>query len=305
MLFPISSLVVITMVGLTVSPAESAVNATSGAATFGDITSGTDKCVVGKPNEYITPDAVDWIWENRIGPSADLTVPSTKNVLSNNNWILDHLVKNQGTLNYCVRWDGTTQLSKADASKFEAMLTRQYKAWNKWLIGYDCWPYNDIKINIVGWATRDASLFEWTDDSLGTIYEGNLDADGVPQCSFDCYRFYDHGISDWHDTSACKAKPFDISLWPHQGLDGGMGYDWGQEVNMENMMATLDDEQLTVVAHEIGHGFGLPDFYEARDKPSSGFPACLMDAGSSMTVTPADGWMLRRVLENLKSRYNY
>ncbi|POM67855.1 Neutral zinc metallopeptidase, Zn-binding site, partial [Phytophthora palmivora] len=163
------------------------------------------------------------------------------------------------------------------------MLERQYAAWNHWLIGYDCWPYNEIKVNIVGFAVKEASLLDWTDDSLGTITVGSLDSDGVPQCDQSCYRFYDNGPGSWSDTSSCKGEPFDISLWPKQGLEGGFGYDWGQEVNLENMLSTIDEDQLVIVAHEIGHGFGLPDFYETEDKPNDQWPNCIMMAGSSMT----------------------
>ncbi|KAG6576361.1 neutral zinc metallopeptidase [Phytophthora cinnamomi] len=35
------------------------------------------------------------------------------------------------------------------------------------------------------------------------------------------------------------------------------------------------------------------------------FPACIMDSGTAATVTPSDGWMVRRVLENIKSRYSF
>eukprot|EP00644_Phytophthora_capsici_P009900 jgi/Phyca11/9564/fgenesh1_pm.PHYCAscaffold_39_\ len=218
---------------------------------------------------------------------------------------MDHIVANKGSLNYCVRWDSTEKLSKSVASKFKAMLERQYAAWNHWLIGYDCWPYNEIKVNMVGFAVKDVSLLDWTDDSLGTITVGDLDSDGVPQCAQSCYRFYDNGAGSWSDTSSCKGEPFDISLWPKQGLEGGFGYDWGQEVNLENMLSTIDEDQLVIVAHEIGHGFGLPDFYEDADKPNAKWPNCIMMAGSSMSVTDSDGWMLRRVLEHLKPRYKF
>ncbi|RLN60498.1 hypothetical protein BBP00_00005963 [Phytophthora kernoviae] len=109
----------------------------------------------------------------------------------------------------------------------------------------------------------------------------------------------------WSDTSACKSEPFDVFLQPKKGLDGGFGYDYGQAVNQEDMLANIDGDQLTIIAHEIGHGFGLPDFYEANEQPGTDFPNCLMKAGSSMTVTDSDGWMLRRVLEHLKPRYNF
>ncbi|KAG6613006.1 Neutral zinc metallopeptidase, Zn-binding site [Phytophthora cinnamomi] len=295
-------LTTIAVVGLASSSVVSAApttNATSEANTFGTVTSGSSECVVGNPNAYISAKYIDWVWDNRLGPKTYRNVPANKN------WIIDHLVKNKGTINYCIRWDSKTKLTKSVASKFEAMLNRQYKAWNQWLIGYDCWPYNDIKVKITGFAVKDSSALDWNDNSLGKIYEGELDGDGYPRCSQGCYRFYDNGAAAWSDTSSCQAQPWDIYLWPRAGLEGGLGDDSGQEVNMENMLASLDDEQLTIIAHEIGHGFGLPDFYESSDKPANDFPACLMDAGTSATVTPSDGWMLRRVLEHTKSRYSF
>ncbi|KAL3658583.1 hypothetical protein V7S43_016467 [Phytophthora oleae] len=299
-----SLLATVAIVGLSASSVVSAAPAANATTPFGTATSGNNKCVVGNPSEYISLHDLEWIWDNRIGPNAKQS-NSNWNVMDNKNWIMDHIVKNQGSLNYCVRWDSTKKLSKSDAAKFEAMLARQFKAWNKWLVGYDCWPHEEIKVNIVGFAVRDASLLDWNDESLGKIYEGDLDADGVPKCPQSCYRFYDAGISGWSDTSACTTEPFDLSLWPKDGLDGGMGDDWGQEINLENMMQTLDNEELHIISHEIGHGFGLPDFYEKSDIPSTDFPACIMEAGRSMTVTAGDGWMLRRVLEHLKSRYNF
>ncbi|KAK1940973.1 hypothetical protein P3T76_007679 [Phytophthora citrophthora] len=288
------------------STSQTSTNSTSSGdhATFGTVTSKSGECVIGNPDKYVSTADVDWIWKNRIGPDAP-TRDANWNVMDNKNWIMDHIVANKGSLNYCVRWDSTEKLSKSVASKFQAMLERQYAAWNHWLIGYDCWPYNEIKVNIVGFAVKDASLLEWTDDSLGTITVGDLDSDGVPQCAQSCYRFYDNGAGSWSDTSSCKGEPFDISLWPKQGLEGGFGYDWGQEVNLDNMLSTIDQDQLVIVAHEIGHGFGLPDFYEDADKPNAKWPNCIMMAGSSMTVTDSDGWMLRRVLEHLKPRYKF
>ncbi|GMF34857.1 unnamed protein product [Phytophthora lilii] len=206
-------------------------------ASFGTVTSKSGECVIGNPDTYVCTADIDWIWENRIGPSAP-TRDANWNVMDNKNWIMDHIVANKGSLNYCVRWDSDKKLTKSVASKFQAMLERQYAAWNHWLIGYDCWPYNEIKINIVGFAVKEASLLDWSDDSLGTISVGDLDSDGVPQCAQSCYRFYDNGAGSWSDTSSCKGEPFDISLWLKQGLQGGFGYDWGQEVNLENMRFT-------------------------------------------------------------------
>uniref|UniRef100_M4BWX1 RxLR effector candidate protein n=1 Tax=Hyaloperonospora arabidopsidis (strain Emoy2) TaxID=559515 RepID=M4BWX1_HYAAE len=264
-------------------------------ASFGTVTSKPGECVIGDPDEYVTTKDVDWVFENRMGV----------NQTGNKNWIFDHVVKNKGSLNYCVRWDSKQQLSKTMAAKFKPMLQRQYAAWNRWLVGYGCWPYDEIEINVVGFAVTDASLLDWKDDSLGLIYEGDLDAEGVPQCPQTCYRFLDNAPNTWADTSECKGEPFDLSLWPKDDLVGGLGYDWGQEVNLENMLQSIDMEQLTIIAHEIGHGYGLPDFYEESDKPNLDWPTCIMMAGSSMTITDGDGWMLRRAYESIRSRYDF
>lgn len=259
------------------------------------MTSKSGECVIGDPEKYISTKDVNWIFENRMGV----------NQTNNKNWIFDHIVANKGTLNYCVRWDSTQKLSKTVASKFQAMLERQYAVWNRWLIGYGCWPYKEIKVNMVGFAVKEASLLDWKDDSLGTIYAGDLDAEGVPQCPQTCYRFFDNGPKTWTDTSGCKGEPFDLSLWPKQGLEGGFGYDWGQEVNLENMLQTIDQDELTIVSHEIGHGFGLPDFYSEAEKPSTDMAPAIMMAGSSMKVTDSDGWMLRRAYESIRDRYSF
>lgn len=261
-------------------------------ATFGTVTSADGACVVGDPAEYISAEYVDWVWEKRMSTY----VPQF------NNFISDQLHTNNGSLSYCVRWDSTESLTKDVASKFEAMLNRQFKAWNQWLIGYDCWPFEQIDVSVVGFAVRDKSLLDWSDDSLGKIYEGVLDADGIPQCPDACYKHLGQVASA--DTSACEGKPFDMSLWPTLGMGGGAGGDWGQRVDAASMLSTIDQDQLVIVAHEIGHGFGLPDFYETTDKPADDFPACIMEAGASPTITPGDGWMLRRVYENIKSRYD-
>ena len=61
----------------------------------------------------------------------------------------------------------------------------------------------------------------------------------------------------------------------------------------------LDGTGLHVLEHELGHGFGMTDFYGGEGEldgfPPGGFPggSSLMMAGSSMQITDFDGWMLR------------
>ncbi|KUF84605.1 hypothetical protein AM587_10009676 [Phytophthora nicotianae] len=251
-------------------------NHSAAVPTFGKITSKAGECVVAEPTEYISKDYLNWVWQHRIGPNSDTSSKSNWNVMDNKNWIMDHLVHNNGSLNYC------------------------------WLEGYNCWPFTKLGINMVGWATKDKTQFEWSDESMGTVYEGILDpTNGVPQCPDECYRFYDNVNDQWSDTSNCKGEPFDVSLWLKEDIPYGFGYDWGEEISLNNTLQNLYDKNLLFFAHEIGHGFGLPDFYGLEDKPATDFPNCVMMAYSAITVTPGDGWMLRRVLDHVRDRYNF
>ncbi|ETN09924.1 hypothetical protein PPTG_22857 [Phytophthora nicotianae INRA-310] len=221
-------------------------------ATFGDITSGSGKCVTGNPNKGgVTRNQVDWVWENTMSKY----IPDFKNL------IFDQLAASNGKLSYCVRWDNEKPLTKATASKFQAVLEKQINHWNRWL--------------------------------------GILDGEGSPKCPDECYK---HGRGD---KSGCKGKPFDLTLWPSTSAGEnafGTGGDWGQRIEVNHFLEYLDKEQQMTLLHEIGHGFGLPEMYLDENKPS-GFPTCVMDEDA--VLTDADGWLLRSILENIKSRYNF
>ncbi|KAK1933948.1 hypothetical protein P3T76_011708 [Phytophthora citrophthora] len=285
--------------------ASTGTNITSTKPTFGKITSKSGECVVAEPTEYISEEYLDWVWQNRIGPNADTSDKANWNVMANKNFLMDKFVHNKGSINYCVRWDSKTKLPKNVASLFQGILERHYNKWNKWLEGYNCWPFTELKVNMVGWAAKDKTQFQWTDNSLGPFYEGSVDSDGVPQCPDECYRFYDNVNNQWSDTSACPGEPFDVSFWLKEDIPYGFGYDWGQEVSLNDTLSNLYDENILFIGHEIGHGFGLPDFYGLETKPSKDFPNSIMMAYSSTTITPSDGWMLRRILDHVRDRYKF
>ncbi|EGZ14708.1 hypothetical protein PHYSODRAFT_333091 [Phytophthora sojae] len=200
---------------------------------------------------YISPKDLQWIWNKR----------KKAEVEPYDNWIMDHIVANKGTLNYCVRWDSKkTQ------------------------------------------PTIQATDLEWLDDSLGKIYIGDLVDKGSPQCHDNRYRSVDGSPGGWSVYSSCDGKPFDISLWATQNLGGGWGIYNFQQVDLDDMVAHLDTDELTIVSHDMGHGFGLPDFYE-EPQPLN-FKLCLMDALSTPTIKDTDGWMVRRVLGNKKPNYH-
>ncbi|KAK1943857.1 hypothetical protein P3T76_005253 [Phytophthora citrophthora] len=223
-------------------------------------------------------------------------------VESYNNWILDHLVQNKGHIIYCIRWDSDKKLTKDIATKLQPMLMRQHAAWNHWLVGYNCWPYDEVKVNVVGIAVKDKYLLGWNDDSLGKVNVGDLDKDCSPQCPEVCYRGEDDYSGKWSESSGCDGKPFDISLWPKERY-GGIGTYWGQQVDIDDMLGNLDNKILDVLSHEMGHIFGLPDFFQ-EPKPAN-FKPCLMDGLAATTVQATDGWVLRRVLDSKKPNFHF
>ena len=88
---------------------------------------------------------------------------------------------------------------------------------------------------------------------------------------------------------------------------GGCGGDWGQRLSDTAYLNMLDGTGIHVLEHEIGHGFGMTDFYggegESNGFPPGGFPGgenSLMMAGSAMKITDFDGWMLRYMWSKIK-----
>ena len=85
------------------------------------------------------------------------------------------------------------------------------------------------------------------------------------------------------------------------------GGDWGQRLSDTAYLNMLDGSGIHVLEHEIGHGFGMTDFYggegESNGFPPGGFPGgenSLMMAGSAMKITDFDGWMLRYMWSKIK-----
>ncbi|KAF4902671.1 putative exoglucanase GH6D [Colletotrichum viniferum] len=200
----------------------------------------------------------------------------------------NQLVATNGSLNICVRWDSSATVTAAQRSKIASAYAAQYQEWFKWLHGYDGFPFAKVDVNVVAWAVKDASLVEGSTDGLD-VYTTYKDGDGVPACATEC----DRAAHIDGAFSGCKAgadRRFEHSLWLTDGLEGGFGYDWGQQIGREYMIDNLDSESIHILLHEMGHTFGLDDFYDWTPTGVSNF---IMLAGSSMEITDFDGWMYR------------
>ncbi|PWG13672.1 hypothetical protein DF268_10280 [Streptomyces sp. V2] len=235
---------------------------------------------------------------NEVWNHVESTYP---NLYGFRNYGWDQVMANRGSVNYCVRWESDAPVSAALRDRIHAGLKREFAKWMAAMLdngtGTNAWPYTTVPVNIVGWAVRDRATLQWTDNSVD-IYVNNIN-EGAPQCSPDCGRFF-HQDGDYSRCPGGAARHYDQSLWLTKGWTGGAGGDWGQRVGQEYFVNALGQENIHIYLHEVGHTFGLDDFY---DWTPTGQCCFLMKAGSAAQITEFDQWMLRDFWRHLKSRY--
>ncbi len=267
------------------------------------------------PEEYEY--AAQWIWENRISNE-----DSTGSKARRFNSIFDQIIDGKGTINYVVKWQSYKTVTLEQRQQFETMLSDSINAWASWLSGYENWPYQHIDVNVVGWAVIDKScLLDLQDDEIvytdTKYYDSQYDtSNGVeeipnlePYAPSELSRF-DHFTDESYEYPGGLDKRFDMYMWATQGFPsiGGCGGDWGQRLSDDAYINMISGSGIHVLEHEIGHGFGITDFYggegESDGFPPGGFPTenggSLMMAGSSAEITDFDGWLLRYMWTQIK-----
>ncbi|CAF3444729.1 unnamed protein product [Fusarium graminearum] len=223
--------------------------------------------------------ALKEVWDHEVKTYSD--------ALGFKNYGWDQVIAGKGQLNVCVRWESSASVTAEQRAKVATALQDSYTSWMKWVSGWDNFPYEDVKINVVGWAVKDKSLLLGSTTGLD-IYT-DTDAEGIPQCSEKCGRFF-HQDGDYSQCPGGAERHYDNSLWLTDGMEGGAGGDWGQRIGREYFMDLLGTKNIHILQHEIGHTFALDDFYDWTPTGQSKF---IMLAGSATEVTDFDGWMLR------------
>ena len=257
--------------------------------------------------------AADWIWTNRIEREQSTVRRNT---------IFDQIVAGKGTINYVVKWQSYNTITYEQRQKFEKMLSESINAWNDWLKGYDGWIYDHIDVKIVGWAVIDKScLLDLHDDEIvytdTRYYDAQYDTtngrdtipDKEPYAPLELSRF-EHFTETGYEYPGGLDKRFDMCMWATQGFPdiGGCGGDWGQRLSDTAYLSMAENGNYHVLEHEIGHGFGITDFYGGEGEPDGfppgGFPGgenSIMMAGSATKITNFDGWLLRYMWSKIKN----
>ncbi|GAA3828277.1 hypothetical protein GCM10022226_56320 [Sphaerisporangium flaviroseum] len=241
------------------------------------------------PANLVTP--LNQVWQHYVD-----TYPRL-NTFRNYGW--DQVMANGGSLNYCVRWESSAPVSATLRDQIHAALARQVKKWTDLMVGHNGWPYTNVPVKVVGWAVRDRATLQWNDNSVD-IYVNNI-REGAPQCSEPCGRFFNQN-GQYPNCPGGVARHYDMSLWLTAGMGGGAGGDWGQRIGSEYFVGALNSDNIHILLHEIGHSFGLDDFYDWTPTGVGGF---IMKAGSATQITEFDAWMFRDWWRHLKSRYGY
>jgi hypothetical protein len=172
--------------------------------------------------------------------------------------VTDQRMANNGSINYCVRWNTALTFSAANRTKPKAALQRSLSSWVETLVGFEGFPLTEANVGVVGYAVKDRTLLE--DDTSGLDVYTTTDADGVPECDTRCYR--GAHLDDTQGLASCpggEESRYDISLWLDDSEVGpaGYGYNWGEEMSPTYFFQTIDDENVHIVLYEMGHGFGL------------------------------------------------
>jgi len=244
--------------------------------------------------------SIEWVWANRI-----LKEKST----DRQNLIFDQIYDSPGSLNYVVRWQSSKNVTLAQRQNIANMISRQVNNWTKYLANYDGWPYGNIPVKVVAWACinpaqildKQANEVVYTDYISDPLYAENKNISAQLPVAPSIYSRFDHFTNPSYVYPGGEANRFDMYLWGTTNFGGGAGGDWGQRMSDDYILSVANANEATIIEHEIGHGFGLTDFYGADERPPGGFPVpTIMWAGNSSVITEWDAWMLRYTWTQLK-----
>jgi hypothetical protein len=243
-------------------------------------------------------DVADWIDESW---NAQLT----HNISSREAWLLDSAIKGDGVINLCLRWGTSRQLTTEVRDKIAPAMQTWFNEWFKALGDYGCFPYPDgVTVKLTGVAVRpgEESLIEWNDDSVPIYTE--TDAEGEPMCPDSC-SFFSNWSHEFPNCAGGEENHFDYSVWLNDSMGGGaaaVGGDWGLRMPVDDFVNSLDRPSADTIEHEMGHGFGMQDYYDWTGSTPEG--GSVMIVGSNYggpTITVGDTWLIRRVWKEQKA----
>jgi len=199
----------------------------------------------------------------------------------------------QGSISWAVRWESNDTVSLQERRRIAGMLYDGINEWLRPLMGYEDWPFGEIPVTVVGWAVQDANLIRdrqpnetiWVNSTSASPTSG-YNTGFMTSAPNQRSRFINYNTINntsgghvnytWHDTIGGINGRFDKYLWLTKNKEGGngsaeggdWGFRWGQSgagsagsgTSAANAHATSGSIHGTMI-HEIGHSFGMYDWY--------------------------------------------
>lgn len=151
--------------------------------------------------------AVSQAWDNALIRSQHETPEA--GLVNYPNWALDQIMDGEGyvnrclsfstethmliflslirTINVCMRWGPNETSTAEDRHHIVKVYEENYQSWLGPLLGYDNFPYAQVKFNVTGWAVSDAAQLQGSTDGF-EVYTDFTDDDGLPTCDPGCSR---------------------------------------------------------------------------------------------------------------------
>jgi hypothetical protein len=230
----------------------------------------------------------------------------TGNISSRKAWLLDSAMKGKGEINLCVRWGASRAMTTAIRDQIAPAMERWFNGWFTALGSYGCFPYpKGIKVRLTGVAVKpnQKSLLQWNDNSVAIYTE--TDGEGEPKCPDAC-SFFDNWSHEFPGCQGGEAKHFDYSVWLNDTIGGGagaVGGDWGVRMPVASFVNVLNQSSDHTIQHEMGHGFGMQDYYDWTGSTPAGGSAMIVGSHwGDPVVTTGDSWLIRRIWKEQKAQ---
>lgn len=227
------------------------------------------------------------------------------NILGRSAWLLDNIMQGEGEINLCVRWGATSAPSAEVKAKVAPAVERWMNDWFTSLGGYGCFPYPEgVKVKVTGWAVRPGKESWVSDlDSSVKVYT-ETDPDGEPKCPDAC-SFFTNWDHQFPNCAGGEAFHTDYWIWVSDDLPGegaaAVGGDWGLRMPVDSFLDRLGSDGDLVIEHEIGHGFGIQDYYTWTGSTPEGGSLMIVGSTNMQSPTVGDVWLLRRTWREMQT----
>jgi uncharacterized repeat protein (TIGR02543 family) len=238
------------------------------------------------------------------------------------NTIFDQIWDGNGSLNYGVRWETAKSITLEERRQIASMLHEAVNEWMRPIIGMEGWPFQEISVKVSGWAVSDGAKILDRQPNEAVWVNNTYDNPGPASADHPRNLIASAPVAMTRVNNLASIKrnmdyqyggdPYarvDLYLWCTEYDFGAAGHGswWGQRLPSTAVISAAKSGGAGsgVLLHEIGHGFGLYDFYGAVgvDKPPAASDGSVFGQGdlrsfmwqgtNAKAINEYDTWQIR------------